>query len=112
MSFLRKVEKELSRRGKRIEKDLQNLRDDIAEKAFIASKKHTIRVKNPKKLLPGLAIIFNNQHFENPSHSRKGSEKDVELLKQVFEKYSMTTLVVQDPSSDEIKNIIDKGVFF
>lgn len=111
MSFLRKVEKELSRRGKRVEKDLQNLRDDLVEKALAASKEpHGIeRVKNPRNLLPGLAVIFNNQHFKNPSHSRKGSEKDVELLKKVFEKYSMTTLVVQDPSTEEIKNIIDKG---
>lgn len=105
------MEKELSRCGDRLEKDLQNLRDDIVEKALSASKElhQKERVKNPKKLLPGLAIIFNNQHFENASHSRKGSEKDVEVLKKVFEKYSITTLVVQDPSTEDIKTIIDKG---
>ncbi|KAL5276124.1 hypothetical protein ACFFRR_001754 [Megaselia abdita] len=110
MGLLRKVEKEFSRRGKRLEKDVQNLRDDIVEKALSASKEATKRSKNPKQLKPGLAVIFNNQNFENTSHTRKGSEKDVELLKKVFEKYSMTTLVVQDPSSDEIKNIIDKVI--
>lgn len=112
MGFLRKVGKELSRRGKRIEKDLQNLRDDLLEKTLSTSKELTItRDKNPRKLLPGIAIIINNQHFENPFHSRKGSEKDVELLKNVFQKYSIATLIIQDPTVDEIRNVINKGKF-
>lgn len=111
MSVWRRIEKEGKRIGKRLEKDVQNLRDNLVEKAMKPLKDPPTvpRNKNPNKLFPGVAIIFNNQNFEDPAMSRKGSEKDVERLKESFEKYSILTLVVQDLTADEIRETIEKG---
>lgn len=68
------------------------------------------RIMNPNNLSPGVAIIINNQSFENIGR-RYGSEKDVELLKETFQKYSLLTLVVQDPTHSEIQHVINKGNF-
>lgn len=43
---------------------------------------------------------------------REGSKKDIDLIKNTFELYSIPTLIVQNPTFEDISRVINKGEFF
>ncbi|CAB3367781.1 Hypothetical predicted protein [Cloeon dipterum] len=59
----------------------------------------------------GKAIIFNNYEFHNLNlHTRKGTEKDVQRLKDVFKMHSFEVVVHDDALVGDIFYVIEKAI--
>lgn len=68
--------------------------------------------ENPESKTPGIAIIFHNDEW--PDHDemyREGSTKDIDLIRNTLELYSISVLIVQNPTFEEISRVINKGKF-
>ncbi|KAL5280108.1 Damm family protein [Megaselia abdita] len=97
-------------RSKLLEGEYQKLLHKIQDTEFDFEAKRIFQNNlNKEHKSPGVAIVFHNDEWPDiPEMHREGSKKDIDLLKNTFELYSIPTLIVENPTIGDISKVIKK----